>query len=160
MTVWTLCSSGRNVPGMRVAVVVVVAACVVAAVLAGVGRSASAARANVNVVLAAEQSCEYTVIGSAYGDNRYLRGTAYLEVRLGGRYIRAGRSPLLPNGWFVITGGPNQDTCFADKDPKRGRFRVRFVGAKGYPSGLSRSFAATCELLGYDRSCKPRAVQP
>ena len=135
-------------------------ALVLAAALLGAAGAQSAARANVNVVLAAEQSCEYAVVGSAYGDNRYLRGTAYLEVRLGGRYIRAGKSPLLPNGWFVITGGLNQDRCFNDKDPKRGRFRVRFVGARGYPSGLSRSFAATCELLGYNRSCKPRAVQP
>lgn len=141
-------------------VLVVVAVVVLGSVIAGGAESARSARANVNVVLAAEQSCEYTVIGSAYGDNRYLRGTAYLEVRLGGRYLRAGRSPLLPNGWFVITGGPNQDACFSDKDPKRGRFRVRFVGAKGYPSGLSRSYAVTCELLGYNRSCKPRAVQP
>ena len=135
---------------------VAVALCLTAARADG----APSARANVNVVLAAEQSCEYTIIGSAYGDNRYLRGTAYLEVRLGGKYIRAGKSPLLPNGWFVITGGPNQDRCFADKDPKRGRFRVRFVGAKGYPSGLSRTYAVTCELLGYNRSCKPRTVQP
>jgi hypothetical protein len=139
-----------------VAVAGVVAVCSMAAV----AHARPAARANVNVVLAAEQSCEYTVVGSAYGDARYLRGTAYLEVRLGGKYVRAGKSPLLPNGWFVITGGPNQDRCFADKDPKRGRFRVRFVGAKGYPSGLSRSFVVTCELLGYNRSCKPRAVQP
>ena len=142
---------------MRIALILAAAA---VSIFAARADSAPSARASVNVVLAAEQSCEYTVIGSAYGDNRYLRGTAHLEVRLRGRYIRAGKSPLLPNGWFVITGGPNQDKCFADKDPKRGRFRVRFVGAKGYPSGLSRSYAVTCELLGYNRSCKPRAVQP
>jgi len=136
-----------------------VATCAIAA-LATAAHGAHSARADVNVVLAASQSCEYTVIGSAYGAARYLRGTAYLEVRLGGRYIRSGKSPLLPNGWFVITGGPNQDRCFADKDPKRGRFRIRFVGARGYPSGVSRSFQATCEILGYDRTCKPRAVSP
>jgi len=139
--------------------IVAVAVCAACAVSATAYGSRST-RADVNVILASSQSCEYVVVGSAFGGPRFLRGTAYLEVRLGGRYVRSGKSPLLPNGWFVITGGPNQDKCFTDTDPKRGRFRVRFVGARGFPSGVSRTYSVTCEILGRGQSCKPRAVGP
>jgi hypothetical protein len=143
---------------------VVRAAVAAIAVALALGSAAAAgapsARATVNVVVAGAQSCEYVVVGSAFGGGSFIRGTAILHVRLGGRFVAAGRSPLLPNGWFVITGGPDQDKCFNDRDPKAGRFRVQFVGARGFPSGLSRTYRVTCEILGFDRSCKPRAVTP
>jgi hypothetical protein len=126
------------------------------------GKSA-AGTARVEVVIAGEQSCQWTVIGVAFsGDASHALsgGSAFLEIRLNHRFVRAASSPVLPNGWFVIRSHWDYDKCLSNRDPRGGEFRVRFVGAKGSRSGLSPLYRTTCEIIGYDRPCKPRRVGP
>ncbi|MCU0309195.1 MAG: hypothetical protein MUE51_15795 [Thermoleophilia bacterium] len=113
--------------------------------------AAAAPAPTIAVVAAGSQSCEYEAVGRVL--TAATSGRVTLEVRLEGRFVPVGTARLLRGGFFIVSGGPDQDRCFADQSPGAGAFRVRFTTG-GATRATSPPYRTRCEIIGVP-VCRP-----